>query len=109
MLLRDGAFAGPLDAHRTHLHTVLKLRVVARTHLHIEHTAEGVVVVRIERGNKEVGVGNDIRVERTHHAETCTVEVCKVVGRKDFHPFQAVLHELWSITMYGNTVAVALS
>ena len=83
--------------------------LAASSHLHVEHTAQGVVVVGIEGRHKEVGVADDVGVQRTDHAVTSTVEVGKVVGGEDLNALDAVLHELRGVAMHRDAVAVALT
>ena len=82
------------------------LALLPGAHLHVEDAAERVGVVGVEGRGEEVGVADDVGVQRAHHAEARLVEVVVVVGRKHLDALDAVLHHLRRIAVDRHAVAV---
>ena len=107
--LRERTFQCQFLEGRTQLQDILVLGVVTGSHLHVEHAAQGVRVVGVERRGKKVAVADDVRVQSTNQTETCVPHVVVVVGRKHLHTLYAVLHTLWGVAVDGQAAAVSFA
>ena len=107
--LGERTFERQFLEYRTQLQDVLVLGVVAGAHLHVEHAAQGVGVVGVERRGEEVRVADDVGVQSAHQAVASIPHVVVMVGRKHLHALDAVLHTLRRITMNGQAAAVSLA
>ena len=85
------------------------LGVVTGSHLHVEHAAQGIRVVGVERRGKKVAVADDVSVQSAHQTEARVPHVVVVVGRKHLHTLYAVLHTLRGVAVDGQATAVSLT